>query len=154
MLCRDGNDDSGKFRALRFMDRRRVSEDDLVEFTERIRDRPSVESDRHLAEFEIDGSDEADVAIIHLFVIVILDLHDLVTDGKGRPEFFDLWFSSRIESPLQFDIQRTGAERAAVHRAEHLDVAHGIEAEAAGDTFLDELDEPRDGNVRPGRLNE
>ena len=51
-------------------------------------------------------------------------------------------------------IQRTGSEPSAVHRAEHLDVAHGIEAEAAGDAFLDELDEPRDGNVRPGCLNE
>src|ERR1700719_1866329 len=136
------------------MDCRRVSEDDPVEFAERIGDRPSVESDRHLAEFEIDGSNEADVSVVDLFVIVILDLHDLVADGKGRPEFLDLWFSSRIESPLQFDVQRTGAEPAAVHRAEHLDVAHGIEAEAAGDTFLDELDEPRDGNVRPGCLNE
>jgi hypothetical protein len=43
---------------------RRVSEDDLVEFAERIGDRPSVECDRHLAEFEIDGFDEADVAVV------------------------------------------------------------------------------------------
>src|SRR5580692_1057591 len=133
VLRRDGNDDSGKFRALRFMDRRRVSEDDLVEFAEGIGDRPSVESDRHLAEVEIDGSDEADVAVVDLFVIVVLDLHDLVADGKRRPEFLDLWFSSRIESPLQFDIQRTGSEPAAVHWAEHLDVARRIQAEAAGD---------------------
>jgi len=48
------------------MDRRRVSEDDLVEFAEGIGDWPSVESDRHLAEFEIDGFDVADVAIIDL----------------------------------------------------------------------------------------
>jgi hypothetical protein len=110
VLCRDGNDDSGKFRALRFMVRRRVSEDDPVEFTERIGDRPSVESDRHLAEFEIDGFDVADVAVVDLFVIVICDLHDLVADGKGRPEFLDLWFSSWIEGPLQLDIQRTSSE--------------------------------------------
>jgi hypothetical protein len=44
----------------------------LIEFTERIGDRPSVESDRHLAEFEIDGFDVADVAIIDLFVIVCM----------------------------------------------------------------------------------
>ena len=134
------------------MDRRRVSEDDLVEFSEGIGDWPSVESDRHLA--EIDGFDVADVAIIDLFVIVIFDLHDLVADGKTRPEFFDLWVTPRIESPLQLNIQRTGSEPAAVHWAEHLDVVHGIEAESAGDTFLDELDEPRDGNVWPGCLNE
>src|SRR3977135_3031851 len=135
------------------MDRRRGSDDHLGELPERKGDRPSVESDRHLAEFEIDGFDEADVAVVDLFVIVIFDLDDLVADGKGNPEFLDLWFSSRIESPLQFDIQRTGSEPAAVHRAEHLDVAHGIEAEAARDAFLDELDEPRDGNVRPRGLN-
>jgi hypothetical protein len=50
-----------------------------------------------LAEFEIDCFDVADVAIIDLFVIVVLNLHDLVADGKGRPEFLDLWVSSRIE---------------------------------------------------------
>ena len=65
----------------------------------------------YLAEFKIDGFDVADVAIIDLFVIVILDLHDLVADGKARPEFLDLWVSSRIESPLQLDIQRTGSAR-------------------------------------------
>jgi hypothetical protein len=62
-----------------------------------------------LAEFEIDGFDVADVAIIDFFVMVILDLRDFVADGKGRPEFLDLWVSSRIESPLQLDIQGTGS---------------------------------------------
>jgi hypothetical protein len=81
-------------------------------------------------------------------VIVVLDLHDLVADGKGRPEFLDLWFFAWIESPLQLDIQRTGAKPAAVYRAEHLDVAHPIEAEPAGDALLDEFDEPPDGNIR------
>jgi hypothetical protein len=57
---------AGYFRALRFMDRRRIGEDDLVEFAEGIGNRPAVESDRHLAEFEIDGFDVADVAIIDL----------------------------------------------------------------------------------------
>jgi hypothetical protein len=78
-----------------------------------------------------------------VIVIVILDLHDLVTDGKGRPVFLDLWVFARIESPLQLDIQRTGAKSAAVPRAKHLDVAHRIEAEPAGDALLDEFDEPR-----------
>src|ERR1019366_5499922 len=39
------------------MDRRRISEDDLVEFAEGVGDWPPVESDRHLAEFGIDGFD-------------------------------------------------------------------------------------------------
>ena len=71
--------------------------------------------------------------------------------AKARPEFLDLWVSSRIESPLQLDIQRTGSEPAAVHRAEHLDVVHGIEAEAAGNTFLDEFDEPPNRAARQAR---
>jgi len=62
-----------------------------------------------LAEFEIDGFDVADVAILDFFVMVILDLHDFVADGKGRPEFLDLWVSSRMESPLQLDTQGTGS---------------------------------------------
>jgi hypothetical protein len=74
--------------------------------------------------------------------------------AKVIPNFSTFGSPLGLRAPLQFDIQRTGSEPAAVHRAEHLDVAHGIEAEAAGDTFLDELDEPLDGNVRPGCLNE
>jgi hypothetical protein len=62
-LVLNGNDDSGKFRTLRFMDRHRVSEDDPIEFAERIGDGPSVESDRNrsnagfnLTRFSIDES--------------------------------------------------------------------------------------------------
>jgi hypothetical protein len=126
----------------------------LVEFAERVGYWASIESNRHLAEFEMDGFDVADIAIIDLFVIVVLDLHDLVADGKGRPEFLDLWFFARIESPLQLDIQRTGAKSAAIHRAENLDVAHRIEAELAGMRSLDKFDEPRDGHIRLGSRDE
>jgi hypothetical protein len=71
--------------------------------------RQFVYAGMRLAEFEINGFDVADVAILDFFVMVILDLRDFVADGKGRPDFLDLWVSSRIESPLQLDIQGTGS---------------------------------------------
>ena len=36
---------------------------------------------------------------------------------------------------MQLDIERTSTEAAAVHRAEHLDVAYGVKPEALGDAF-------------------
>ena len=41
--------------------------------------------------------------------------------------------------------ERTRAGGAPIHRAEHLNVADGVEAEALGDAGLRELEDPRDG---------
>jgi hypothetical protein len=95
------------------MDRGRVSEDDLVEFAEGVGDRPAVES-RHLAEFEINGLNETDVAVVNLFVIVIFDLLTLSPIKKGVPNFSTFgsprglrarcssMFSERAPSPPRF----------------------------------------------------
>src|ERR1700674_3756500 len=74
--------------------------------------------------------------------------------AKVVPNFWNIRSSLGLIALLQVDIQRTGAKSAAVHRAEHLNVAHRIEAEPAGDALLDEFDEPRDGNIRFGSRDE
>ena len=45
----------------------------------------------------------------------------------------------RIERLLQIDVQRTGAEAATVHRAQHLNIADRIEAVAGRDPLADDL---------------
>src|SRR4051812_30328841 len=68
-----------------------------------------------------------DAVVINLLLVIVLDLHNLVAGGEGPPETLDLVFPGRIQGHLQFDIQRAGANAAAVHRAQHLNVTDRIE---------------------------
>jgi ABC-type glutathione transport system ATPase component len=81
----------------------------------------------------------------HVFVVVVLDLHDLVTEGEGPTETLDLALAGGVQRRLKFDIQRAGSDATAVHRAQHLNVTDGIEAEALRDARLHQFDDPRHG---------
>src|SRR5258706_3745384 len=101
----------------------------------------AVEAHDEFACVAIDSVDITDVAVVDVLVVVILDLHDLVTGGEGPAEPLDFPVVGGIESGLQFDVERSGADTAAVHRAENLDVADGVEAEPPRDPGLDQLDD-------------
>ena len=87
-----------------------------------------------LAGVGIDVVDVADVAVVDLLVVVVLDLHHLVAGREGPAETLDLALAGGVQRRLQFDVERAGADAAAVHRAQHLDVADGIEAEALAES--------------------
>jgi len=89
-----------------------------------------------LAGVKVDIVDVADVAIIDLLVVVVLDLHDLVAGAKVQPKRSTLRSPAGFSAFLQFHVERAGADTAAVHRAQHLDVADGIKAEALRDAGL------------------
>src|SRR5258707_3541295 len=99
-----------------------------------------VEAHDEFACVAIDSVDITDVAVVDVLVVVILDLHDLVTGGEGPAEPLDFPVVGGIESGLIFNVDRSGAEPAAVDRAENLDVADGVEAEPPRDPGLDQLD--------------
>ena len=84
----------------------------------------------------------ANVAVIDLLVVVVLDLHDLVARGEGPAEAFDLSLASGIEGRLQFDIERASPNAAPIHRAKHLDVATRVETEPLGNPGLHQFDDP------------
>ena len=46
---------------------------------------------------------------------------------------------------MQLDVERAGADATPVHRAQHLNVADGVKAEAVRDPRLDQVDDPRHG---------
>src|SRR5262249_1661522 len=98
-----------------------------------IGDGTPIEAGSEFAIFRIDIHDIADIAVVDFFVVVVLDLHDLVAGREGPAESFDLAFAGRIQVPLQFDVACGRASPASVHRGQHLDIADGIEAEAARD---------------------
>ena len=105
-------------------------------------EKPYIAWDDRLAGLGVHIGDIADVAVVDLLVVVVLDLHHLVAGGKGPAEALDLPFARRVEGGLQFDVERAGAGTAPVHRAQHLDILHGIEAEALRNAGLDQLDDP------------
>ena len=114
-----------------------------VEFVRSVEHLAAVDVDGHVAEFRVDRVHEPDVAVVDVLVVVVLDLHDLVADGEGRPEPHHRLGRPRVEHALQFEIQRPRPERAAVHRAQHLHVAHGVQAEPLRNALGDDLDDLR-----------
>src|SRR5690349_17040112 len=124
-----------------------------VEFPKSISDRPTVEAHDDLTRIGIDIVDIADVAVVDLLVIVVLDLHDFVTGGKSPAKPLHLAIAGGIERCLQLDIQRTRSDAAAVHRAQHLDLPDGIEAEPSGDSCFYKVDDTRHGGFGIVRLH-
>ena len=70
----------------------------------------------------------------------------LVAGREGPAESFDLALAGRIQCRLQFDVERARTDPAPVHRTQNLDIADGIEAEAARDAGFYQLDNA--GNCR------
>src|SRR5258708_39225266 len=97
----------------------------------------AVEAHDEFACVAIDSVDITDVAVVDVLVVVILDLHDLVTGGEGPAAPLDFPVVGGIESGLQFNVERSGADTAAVPRAENLDVADWVEGEPPQDPGLD-----------------
>jgi hypothetical protein len=150
--CRDDN--GGIFGALALMNRRRIGRHQRVELAESVGHGPAVEAGGEFARVCIDIYDVADIAVVDLLLVIVFDLHDLVAGGKGPSETFHLAVPGRVKSRLEFDVQRARPDAAAVHRAQHLDVAHRIQTEALRYSGLDQLDDPRDSGFGIVRRNE
>src|SRR5665213_2504548 len=77
---------AGIFRALAFVNCRGVSRNQRVEFSETIGDGAAVETGDQLTSVGVDIVDVTDVAIVDLFIVIVLDLHDLVAGREGPAE--------------------------------------------------------------------
>jgi hypothetical protein len=83
VLSHDGNDNSRVFRALAFMDGYSIGRNEGIKFAKSVGDGSAVEADGQFAGSKVDVIDVPDIAIINLLIVVVLDLHDLVTGGEG-----------------------------------------------------------------------
>ena len=88
LLSKKRDHNSGIFRALTFMNGRGISGDKSVEFAEIIYDGAAVESDGQFVGIRIHIVYVADIAIVNFFVVVVLDLHDLIPGRKNPAEAF------------------------------------------------------------------
>ena len=97
MLGHDRNDDGRVFRTLAFMDRHRIGRNECIEFAESVLDYSTVEANAKLARSYIDIIDIADVAVVDLLLLVVLDLHHLVAGRKGPTESLHPPITSRVQ---------------------------------------------------------
>jgi hypothetical protein len=100
-----------------------------------ITSRPS-EIDCEFAFLHVDAWDDAEVAVVDLLVVIVLDLHDFVARTEGPAEPFDADLARRVQRVVQLDIERACPEAATVHRAQHLNVSYRVEPEALWDPLL------------------
>src|SRR5262249_17306630 len=154
MLRQHWNDDRRIFGALALVDGHGVSRNQGVQLAEAVDYGTPIETGSEFAIFRIDFHDVADIAVVDLLVVVVLDLHDLVAGCEDPAESLDLTFAGRIQCRLQFDVERARTDAAPVHRAQHLDILDGIEAEAARNPGFYQLHNAGNGGFRIVRLDE
>ena len=124
------------------MNRRGIGRHQHVELAEAVDEIAPLEARGQLARLGVHIHDRADIAVVDLLVVVVLDLHDLVAWREGPAEALDLAFAGRVERGLELDVERAGAGGAPVHRVQHLDVLHGVEPEPLRDAGLHQLHDP------------
>src|ERR1700730_12470593 len=154
VLSAERDHDGRVFRALALVNRRRIGQHQLMEFAKAVGEISAIEVDGELAFLHVDARHDAEVAVVDLLVIVVLDLHDLISWTEGPAETLDADLTGRVTRRLQLDIEGAGTEATPVHRAEHLDVAYGIEPEALRDAFPHDRQQLSHPLVRVGRIDE
>lgn len=143
LLGGEGNDDVGEFRALGFVDGYGVGEGEFVQFAKVVGDVAVVESDGDGLFDGVDFCDLADVAVEDFFVVVVFGLDDFVAKAElpaGAVHGGLVWLRG-IQRVLEFVVEGSGAEAAAVHGAEDLDVSNGVCLESSGNAVFDDVKE-------------
>ena len=96
-----------ELRALRLVDGHRVGQGDFVQLSEFVWHQPVVEADRKLLFDGIDLLDDADIAVEHFLLVVVLSLDNLVThlESPSKPFSGGLTRSNRVQSTLKRRVQ-------------------------------------------------
>src|SRR5215467_470070 len=153
VLRHDWDNDGRVIRALALMDRRSISRHQRVQFAKAIGNRMPIKDRGKFPAVRLDPRHVANVAVVDLLIVIVLDLHDFVAGREGPTEPFDLAFASGIQGCLEFDIEGARSNATAVHWAENLDIADGIKAEPARDPGFHKLDDAGDRGLGIIRLD-
>ena len=132
-----GHHDDGIFAALGLVDGGGVGKDQLVQLRYVVLDAPVVEADRQRPVLQVHPLDDADVAVEDFLFIVVPDLHDLV----ALPVYVTPSAQATLAGVyglLQELVEVRGADHAALHRGEDLNLA-GTDAVIAGELGLYQL---------------
>lgn len=143
LLGGEGNDDVGKFGALGFVDSYGVGEGEFVQFAEVVGNVAVVKADGGDLFDGVNFCDLADVAVEDFFVVVVFGLDDFVAGAELPTEAVDgglVWLRG-VEGVLEFGVEVSGAEAAAVHGAEDLEVSNGFCLKSLRDAVFDDVKE-------------
>jgi hypothetical protein len=149
----DGQDHHRILAALALVNGRGVGEVQLVQLVEVILHDPIVEPDMQFLLHVVDLGHAADVAVEHVFVVVVDHLHDLVAHAEGPAVALD-GRTGRVQCLLEDRIEVPAAQDAPLHGREHLDVVHAVKAELLWDVLADQAADHVHGLVGVGDLNE
>src|SRR5262252_8328980 len=122
MLSTEWDYDGWIFRALALVNRRCIGEHQLIQVAEPVDNLTTVKLDADFAFLHVDARHHAEVAIVDILVVIVLDLHDLVARTEGPAEPLDADLARRVQGVLQLDVERAGTQADTAHRAQHLDV--------------------------------
>ena len=134
----ENHDAGGGFAALALVDGAGVGELQFVEFFVLVGDEFFVEEDGDFPLFFVDAVDDSDVAVEHVLVVIVLDLHDAVAHAPADADHLvarNAW----IQQVLQERVQLDDAERPLAHRNENLQVSLEIDIDFATNAVCDKL---------------
>jgi hypothetical protein len=100
MLHGQRDHNSGIFGALAFVDRRGISEHEFVEFAKAVNHLAALEVDGNLALLHSDTRHDAEVAVVNLLVVVVLNLHHLIAGAESPAKALDADLTRRVEHLL------------------------------------------------------
>ena len=115
----DGDDDDGIFTALALVDSRGIGEAELIELCGLVFHCLAVEADGQCAVLQIDSGDESDVAVEHLFGVVVLELQHAVAFAEHESGTGEA-VAGGVDTLLDGHVQTVGTDGTALHRREHL----------------------------------
>ena len=141
VLAQQRQHDGRVLRALRLVDGDRVGDGQAVQLVGGIGEPAAVHGDLERLRPLVDGGDPADIAVVDLAVVVVLELHHLVAQRQAALAAGEHQRRVRVEVRLQQLVERLGAAPAAIDRRQHLDVVDRVEAEPLGDAVEDQVEQ-------------
>ena len=131
------HDDGGVFAALALVDGAGVGELQFVQFFVLVGDEFFIEEDGDFPLFLVDAVDDSDVAVEHVLVVVVLDLHDAVAHAPADAHHL-VARNARVQQVLQEGVQLDDAEGTLAHGNKNLQVGFKVDIDFAFDTGGDE----------------
>ena len=86
------------------MHRRRIGRHQRVELSEAVEEIAPLETRGQLARLGVHIRDLANIPVVDLLVVVVLDLHHLVARREGLAEALDLALAGRVQGRLELDV--------------------------------------------------
>ena len=125
----------------------------LVQFIKFVGNNAVVEGDAQGAVGKVKKGDAPHVAVEHVLIVVIANLHNLVVQSKG-PVAAAHFNAVGVQGLLQARVHMSRAHGPLVHGGEHLNIVHRVKAKAARNMVAHQVDHKVGGFFRVALVDE